>query len=166
MKILSVGWHLQISHICCNFVSVGVDILLKWCPIAMYTYLQQALPRVLIHRTQVRSREEMKVAGTVQPYQGEPRAPNGDEDKRWLGQDQDKWIHVTECLVCWVCVLFSMAKSTLRMVSYVLFCCSNILFLSTMCGEISSRSVLYSFVAVEKFCKGRGNRKELLTSVL
>ena len=35
------------------FVSVSVEILLKLCPIAMNTYLQQALWRVVIHRTQV-----------------------------------------------------------------------------------------------------------------
>ena len=36
---------------------------------------------------------------------------------------------VTECLVCCVCVLFSMMKSMLRMGSCVRFCWHNILFL-------------------------------------
>ena len=49
---------------------------------------------------------------------------------------------VTECLVCRVCVLFSIAKSTLRMGCCVRFCCHNILFLRTMCSEGSPRSVL------------------------
>ena len=40
-------------HISCNFVLVSVEILLKQCPITMYTYLQQVLPRVSIHRSQV-----------------------------------------------------------------------------------------------------------------
>ena len=35
------------------FVSVSVEILLKLCPLAMNTYLQQTLWRVVIHRTQV-----------------------------------------------------------------------------------------------------------------
>ena len=48
----------------------------------MYTYLQQALPRVVIHRTQVtKSVEEMGIASTVQPYEGELRASNEDFDK-------------------------------------------------------------------------------------
>ena len=51
-------------------------------------------------------------------------------------------VPVTECLACCVCVLFSMAKSILRMNTCVRFCCHNILFLRTMCGEGSSRSVL------------------------
>ena len=37
----------------------------------MYTYLQQALPRVLIHRTQ-KKKKEMEVASMIQPYEGEP----------------------------------------------------------------------------------------------
>ena len=47
---------------------------------------------------------------------------------------------VTKCLVYFVCVLFSMAKSMLRMGSCVRFCCPNdhnISFLRTMCGEES-----------------------------
>ena len=51
-------------------------------------------------------------------------------------------IPVTECLACCVCVLFSMAKSIIRMNSCVRFCRHNILFLRTMCGEGSSQSVL------------------------
>ena len=52
----SMNWveiNLQISHISCNFVSISVEILLKWWPIAMHIYLQQPLMRVVIHRTQV-----------------------------------------------------------------------------------------------------------------
>ena len=50
-------------------------------------------------------------------------------------------IPVTECLACCVCVLFSMAKSIIRMNSCFRFCCHNILLLRTMCGEGSSRAV-------------------------
>ena len=44
----------------------------------MYTNLQQALARVVIHRTQV---VEKKCKCTVQPYEGEPRASNEDFDE-------------------------------------------------------------------------------------
>ena len=73
----TLGWHLQISHISCNFVSISVEIPSKLWPIAIYTYLRQALPRVVIHRTQVAKK-------TVQPYEGEPRASNEDFDEDWL----------------------------------------------------------------------------------
>ena len=48
---------LQISYISCSFVSVRVEILLKLCLIAVYNYLQQALPRVVIYRTPVVKRK-------------------------------------------------------------------------------------------------------------
>ena len=41
------------AHISCNFVSISDEMLLKLWPITMYIYLQQALPRIVIHRTQV-----------------------------------------------------------------------------------------------------------------
>ena len=43
----------------------------------MYTYLQQALPKVVTHRC----REEMKVTSMLQPYEGGPRASNEDFDE-------------------------------------------------------------------------------------
>ena len=61
----------------------------------------------------------------------------------------EKKIPVTESVVGCVCVLFSMAKSMLRMGSCVRFCCHNVLFLRTKCGEGSPWSVLLSFVAAE-----------------
>ena len=39
----------------------------------MYTFPQHALPRVVIHR-------EMEVSSTAQRYEGEPCAPNEDDD--------------------------------------------------------------------------------------
>ena len=48
---------------------------------AMYTCLWQALPRVLIHLTQVGRKEEMEVASTVQPFKEEPRESNKDFDQ-------------------------------------------------------------------------------------
>ena len=47
----------------------------------MSTYLQQALPRVVIHRTQVVKKKLMEVASAVQPYVGEPRTLNEDFDE-------------------------------------------------------------------------------------
>ena len=94
------------------------------------------------------SREEMVVSSTVQAYEGEPRASNEDFDET----DKDSFspvmfrlrleqnIPATKCLVCCVFVLFSNAKSSLRMVSCVR--CHNILFLRTMRGEGSPWSVL------------------------
>ena len=46
----------------------------------MYTYLRQALPRVVTHGIQV-IKEEMEIASTVQAYKGEARASNEDSDE-------------------------------------------------------------------------------------
>ena len=40
----------------------------------MSTYFQQAVSRIVIHRTQ--EEEEMEVASTVHPHEGELRASN------------------------------------------------------------------------------------------
>ena len=146
----------------------------------MYTYLQQALPRVVILKyiSQVilitglyqrflwwipwsvflslikhllSSKEEMEVASTVQPYEGEPRRSNEDFDDKSdkngfspavFRSRLEQKIPVTEYLVCCICVLSSMAKSMLRMGSCVRFCYHNIIFLRTTWGEGSPRSVL------------------------
>ena len=96
------------------------------------------------------SREEMEVASTVQPIW---RTNRVHQTKISRMTDKDSFspavfrsrlqqkIPVTECLACCVCVLFSMAKSIIRMNSCFRFCCHNILFLRTMCGEGSSRAV-------------------------
>ena len=54
----------------------------------------------------------------------------------------EKDTSVSKFLVCCFCVLFSMAKSILRMGSCVRFCRHNISFLCTKCGEGSTWSVL------------------------
>ena len=68
------------------------------------------------------SKEEMEVANTVKPHEGELRASNEDFDEDWLRRFLERGVQVknrtkktpvTECLVCCVCVLFSMAKSML-----------------------------------------------------
>ena len=96
------------------------------------------------------SREEMEVASTVQPLWRRTACIKR-RFRRWLtktvsllwcsGQDYQQKMPVTECLACCVCVLLSTAKSIIRMNSCVRFCCHNILFLRTMCGEGSYRAV-------------------------
>ena len=108
-----------------NFVSI-VEILLKLWPIAMYSYLQQVLPRVVIYRTQV-AKNKLEVASTVQPYEGEPRASNEDFDEDF---DEDWQRRFLACgfqvkkrkkkSLYWIFSLLrlcfvSMAKSMLRM---------------------------------------------------
>ena len=69
------------------------------------------------------SKEETKVASTVQPYEGEPHASNEDFDEHWqrrclacgFGSRLEQKTPVTEYLVCCVCFSFSMAKSMFRM---------------------------------------------------
>ena len=66
--------------------------------------------------------EEMEVASTVQPYEGEPRASKKISTKTDKGGFSpavfrlilEQKTPVTEYLVFCVCVLFSMAKSMLR----------------------------------------------------
>ena len=64
----------------------------------------------------------MEVANTVKPHEGGLRASNEDFDEDWLRRFLERGVQVknrtkktpvTECLVCYVCVLFSMAKSML-----------------------------------------------------
>ena len=100
----------------------------------MSTYFQQALPRIVIHRTQV----EEKRNGSCQ-YGSAPRRRAACIKRRFRpgvtktvshprcsGQDQTRKTPVTECFVCCVFVLFSTAKSMLRMGSCVRFCFHNI----------------------------------------
>ena len=84
----------------------------------MYTCFRHALPRVVINRTQ-----EVK-----KKWKLRQRLRKTVSHQRCLGQDYKKRTPVTECLVCCVCVL-------LRMGSCVRFCCHNILFSHTKCGE-------------------------------
>ena len=84
----------------------------------MNSYLQQALPRVVIHRTQVVDKKwKLRV-------QFSPTNENRVHQKKILTKtDKDGFspavfksrleqkLPVNECLVCCVCVLFSTAKS-------------------------------------------------------
>ena len=110
----------------------------------MYTYLQQVLPRVFIHRTQV-VEKKWKLWVRFSPKKENPVH----QTKISTKTDKDSFsltvfssVPVTEYLVYCVCVLFSLAKSMLGMGSGVRFFCHNILFLRTMWGEGSSVSAV------------------------
>ena len=67
------------------------------------------------------------------PFEGEPRASNEDFDEDGFSpavfrSRLEQKIPPTEYLVCCRCVLFSLAKSMLKMGRCVRFCCHNILF--------------------------------------
>ena len=49
---LSVDTYKSLTSLVILYQSAAVEILLKYFPTAIYTNLQQALQRVLIHRTQ------------------------------------------------------------------------------------------------------------------
>ena len=103
----------------------------------MYTYLLQALLRVVIHRTQV-VKEKWKLRIRLTPTKencirtkiSTKTDKDGFSPAEFRARFEQK-TPVTECLVHRVCVLFSMGKSMLRMGSCVRFCCHNILFLRT-----------------------------------
>ena len=107
-------------------------------------------PRVVIHRNQVVNKK-WKLRVRSNPTQ-ENRVR---QTKISTKSDNDGFspsggvqvkirtkIPVVECLVCCVCVLFSMTKSMLRMSSCLRSCPHNILFLRTKCGEGFPCSVL------------------------
>ena len=49
-------------------------------------YLPSASSTESFDTSYASSKEEMEVASTVQPYEGEPRASNKDFDEEWLGR--------------------------------------------------------------------------------
>ena len=71
----------------------------------MYSYLQQALPRVVIHRTQIVDKKwKLRV-------QFSPTKENRVHQTAVFKSGLEQKLPVTECLVYCVCVLFFMAKS-------------------------------------------------------
>ena len=89
----------------------------------MYTYLQQAPPRVLLHRTQV-VKKKWKLRAWFSPTK-ENRvhqtkvSTKTDKDgfsRAVFRSRLEQKASIAECLICCLCVLFSMAKSMLRMV--------------------------------------------------
>ena len=122
----------------------------------MYTYLQQALPRIVIHCTQVveekwKLRVQHSSTKENRVHQTKISTNTDSFSPAVFRSRLEQKISATKCLVCCVFVLFSMAESIVRMASYVRFCCYNILSLHTIYDEGSPWSVLKSLVAVEKF---------------
>ena len=79
----------------------------------MYTYRQQAPPRVVIHRTHV-AKKKWKLRARFSPTK-ENREHQTKISSAVFRSRLEQKTPVTEYLVCCVCVLFSMAKSMLRM---------------------------------------------------
>ena len=88
----------------------------------MYTYRQPAPPRVVIHRTQV-AKKKWKLRARFSPTKenrehqtkiSTKTEKSGFSSAVFRSRLEQK-TPVTEYLVCCVCVLFSMAKSMLRM---------------------------------------------------
>ena len=70
---LSVDTYKSLTSLVILYQSAAVEILLKYFPTAIYTYLQQALQS--LDTSYTRSEEEMEVARrTVQLYEGEQLA--------------------------------------------------------------------------------------------
>ena len=89
----------------------------------MYTYLQQAPPRVLLHRTQVvKKKWKMRVwfsptkENRVHQTKVSTKTDKDGFSRAVFRSRLEQKAPITECLICCLCVLFSMAKSMLRMV--------------------------------------------------
>ena len=82
----------------------------------MYTFLQQALPRVVIHRTQVAKNKCCEHGSALRKRTaGIKRRFHRRLTKTVFRSRLEQKTPLTEELVCCVSVLFSMAKSILRM---------------------------------------------------
>ena len=111
----------------------------------MSTYFQQAVPRIVIHRTQVEQRKNGSCQYGSAPRRRaacikrrfRPGVTKTVSHRRCSGQDQTRKTPVTECFVCCVFVLFSMAKSMLRMGNCVRFCFHNIYSFALSVAKVS-----------------------------
>ena len=113
--------------------------------IAMHSYIQQALPKVVIFRTQVVEKKwklRVRFSPTKENCAHQTNISTKTDKRRFLAYGVQDKIPIPKYLVCCVCVLFSLAKSMLRMGICVCFCCHNILFHRTMRGKGSPRSVV------------------------
>ena len=109
----------------------------------MSIYLQQLLPKVVIHRTEV-AKKKWKLRARFSPLKenckhqtkiSTKRDKDGFSPAAFRSRLEQK-TPVTECFVCCVCALFSMAKSMSRMGSSVRFCCHNIYSLAISAAKI------------------------------
>ena len=89
----------------------------------MYTNLQQVPPRVLLHRTQVVEKKwKLRLwfsptkANRVHQTKVSTKTDKDGFSRAVFRSRLEQKAPITECLICCLCVLFSMAKSMLRMV--------------------------------------------------
>ena len=89
----------------------------------MYTYLQQVPPRVLLHRTQVVEKKwKLRLwfnptkENRVHQTKVSTKTDKDGFSRAVFRSRLEQKAPITECLICCLCVLFSMAKSMLRMV--------------------------------------------------
>ena len=72
-----IAW--AIAYVCCNFVLVSIEILEIMSDSVVY--LPSASSTESCDTSYSSCREEIEVASTIQPYEGEPRASNEDFDE-------------------------------------------------------------------------------------
>lgn len=99
--------------ILCYFILLGVEKPIKSCPIAMYTYLQEALPRLVMHRTQVRNKWKLPVRFSSTKKNRVYQTKISTRTAVFRSRSEQK-TPVTKLFVRCVCVLFSVAKSILE----------------------------------------------------
>ena len=109
----------------------------------MSTYLQQALPRAVIHRIQV-----IKKKWTLRLRFSPTKENRVYQTKISMKTDKDGFLPavfksrkeqknlVIECLLCCFCVLFLMAKSMERMANSVRSCCPKFYFFALSAAKV------------------------------
>ena len=121
----------------------------------MSIYLQQLLPKVVIHRTEV-AKKKWKLRARFSPLKencehqtkiSTKRDKDGFSPAVFRSRLEQKTF-VTECFVCCVCALFSMAKSMSRMGSSVRFYCHNMMiFRRGVIGQFHCKLLISSEIA-------------------
>ena len=113
-------------------------------------YLPSASSSESCDTSYLSSKEEIEVASTVQPYEGEPRVSNEDFDEDWQKRflacsfqvkSRSKNSHYWIFILLRFCFVFY-GESYAENGWCVRFCYHNILFLRNKCGEGSPCSVL------------------------
>ena len=109
----------------------------------MSTYLQRALPRVVIHRTQVikkkwtlRLRFSSTKENRVHQTQISMKTDKDDFSPVVFKSRLDQKNPVIQCLVCCFCVLFLMTKSMERMAIFVRSCCLKFYFFELSAAKV------------------------------
>ena len=107
----------------------------------MSTYLQEALPRVVIHRNQVIKKKwtlRLRFSSTKENrvYQTKISMKTDGFSPVVFKSRLEQKNPVIECLVYCFCVLFPMAKSTERMASFVRSCCPKFYFFALRAARV------------------------------